>query len=630
MRHFKQILITSLAMSMLTIGPADGEEKMDQPGKDRSAVSQAHKWKLDDLYASRAAWEKDLAGLDMQLAGVKKCRGQMGRGIKRLAGCLDQMFELQKRLYRLYSYAMRNNDQDARATAGQEMKSQMQKKATDVNAALSFVEPEILKIPPRRLGAFLKSKRLAIYHHYIDNITRRRAHILQPGEEKIIARAGDMSAVPTNVYEIFSTVNMPRPEVTLKSGKKVTLTAAMYTRYRAADDRDDRLAVFKAFWGAYKKFRESFATLLAGEVSRDHFYALVRKYKNDMSSALDSNNVPTSIYTNMIKQIRAARPLLWRYLKIRKKMLKIQDLGYHDLYASIVPAMEMHTTFDQAKKTIIEALAPLGKEYTDILTGALDQRWADIYPTKGKRSGAYSDGSAYDVHPYVLLNYNDDYDSLSTTAHEFGHAMHSYLSNKNQPFALADYPIFVAEVASTTNENLLRLDLYSKEKDRDKKLFLLGQHLENFRTTVFRQALFAEFEMTIHDLAQKSVPLTADKLDEIYLKLLREYYGESEGEMKTDPLYAVEWAYIPHFYYNFYMFQYTTSFIAATAIAEKVYAGDTKTRDNYLKMLKSGCSKYAVELLKMAGVDMTNPTPYKVAFKSMERSLDEIDKLIAE
>jgi len=616
-------------MTVLTVGVAGGEEKMDQPGKERSAVSQAYKWKLDDLYASRADWEKDLGGLDAQLANIKKCRGHMGRGIKRLAGCLDKIFEMQKSLYRLYSYAMRNNDQDARVTAGQEMKSKMQKKATDVNAVLSFVEPEILKIPPRRLKAFLKSKRLANYRQFIDNITRRRAHILPPGEEKIIARAGDMSAVPTNVYEIFSTVNMPRPEVTLKSGKKVTLTAAMYTRYRAVDDRDDRLTVFKAFWESYKKFRESFATLLAGEVSRDHFYAVVRKYQNDMSSALDSNNVPTSIYTNMIKQIRAARPLLWRYLKIRKKMLKIQDLGYHDLYASIVPSMKMQVTYDQAKKTILEALAPLGKEYTDTLSGAFGQRWADVYPTKGKRSGAYSDGSAYDVHPYVLLNYNDDYDSLSTTAHEFGHAMHSYLSNKNQPFAMADYPIFVAEVASTTNENLLRLDLYSQEKDRDKKLFLLGQHLENFRTTVFRQALFAEFEMTIHDLAQNGVPLTADKLDEIYLKLLREYYGEKEGIMKIDPTYAVEWAYIPHFYYNFYMFQYTTSFIAATAIAEKVYAGDTKTRDNYLKMLKSGCSKYAVQLLKMAGVDMTKPTPYKVAFKSMEHSLGEIDKLIA-
>ncbi len=629
MKYFRQIFMTSLAMCVLAIGTAGGEEKMDQPGKERSAIAQAYKWKLDDLYASRDAWEKDLAKLDAQLAGVKKCRGHMGKGISRLAGCLDKMFELQKRLYRLYSYAMRNNDQDASVTAGQELKSKIQKKSTQVDAALSFVEPEILKIPAKRLRVFLKSKRLAVYRHYIDNITRRRAHILPPDEEKIIAQAGDMSAVPNNVYEIFSTVNMPRPEVTLKNGKKVTLTAAMYTRYRAVDDRDDRLTVFKAFWGAYKKFRESFATLLAGEVSRDHFYTVVHKYKNDMSSALDRNNVPTSIYTNMIKQIRAARPLLWRYLKIRKKMLKISELGYHDLYASIVPAMEMQTSFDQAKETILEALTPLGKEYTDILKGAFDQRWADVYPTKGKRSGAYSDGSAYDVHPYVLLNYNDDYDSLSTTAHEFGHAMHSYLSNKNQPFVMADYPIFVAEVASTTNENLLRLDLYSKEKDRNKKLFLLGQHLENFRTTVFRQALFAEFEMTIHDLAQKGVPLTADKLDEIYLKLLREYYGESEGVMKIDPLYAVEWAYIPHFYYNFYMFQYTTSFIAATAIAEKVYAGDTKTRDSYLKMLKSGCSKYAVELLKMAGVDMTKPMPYKVAFKSMEHSLDEIDKLIA-
>ena len=625
--------IASIIVVMTLCVPAvasAGENAMKAKTLSRSQVDEKYKWKIEDLYPSRQAWEKDLAQLNKELAAVGKCRGRLGRGVKVLARCLDEGFSLLKRLYRLYAYAMRLHDQDARDTDGQELKSIIQKTSTEVDARMSFVEPEILRIPPARLKKWRRSRLLADYRHYLDNITRRRRHILPADQEKLLAQAGNLAAVPTNVYQTLNTVNLPYPEVTLSSGEKVKLTAAMYTRYRALDNRADRLTVFRAFWGVYRAFRESYAALLAGQVNRDHYFAEARKYKSDLAAALDVNNVPTSIYLNMIEQIHQARPLLWRYLKVRARLLGIKDLGYHDLYPSIVPRVEMKVPFDQARQVLLEALAPLGRDYTGVLEQAFGQRWADVYPTEGKRSGAYSDGAAYDVHPYVLLNYNDDYESLSTMAHEFGHAMHSYLSNKNQPFAMADYPIFVAEVASTCNENLLRLHLLKKESDRQKRLFLLGQHLENFRTTVFRQALFAEFELKIHQLASQGVPLTADKLDELYLQLLRYYYGEAEGVIKIDPLYAVEWAYIPHFYYNFYMFQYTTSFIAATSIAENIFAGDGQARQAYLKMLKAGGSKYAVQLLKMAGVDMTAARPYQVAFESMKRTLDEIEKLTAE
>jgi len=624
----KIAIIPSLVACLVAGGALAGEGKMAKKSDERSQVQEQYKWNLTDLYESQAAWDADHAKLGKQLKKMKKCKGQLRRGVKRLAACLDQQFDLTKRLYRMYSYAMRLHDQDARETGGQELKSRIQKLATEVEASLSFVEPEILRIPPARLKKSLKSKRMKNYRHYIDNITRRRAHILSPGEEKIVAEAGNLASVPSNVYQTLSTVNLPYPEVTLSSGEKVTLTAAMYTRYRGVDNRADRLKVFKAFWDVHKDFRESYASLLAGVVNRDHYYTKVRKYKSDLHSSLDRTNVPTTIYTNMIEQVRAARPLLWRFMKVRKKLLGLDDLGYHDLYASIIPAMKMKFAYDEAKKILVEALGPLGEDYVGILEKGFAERWTDVYPTKGKRSGAYSDGSAYDVHPYLLLNYNDDYQSLSTMAHEFGHALHSYLSNENQPFVLADYPIFVAEVASTVNENLLRLHMLAKEKDRKKQLFLLGQHLENFRQTVFRQALFAEFELAIHDLAQKGTPLTADKLDEQYLKLLREYYGEAEGIIKIDPLYAVEWSYIPHFYYNFYMFQYTTSFIAATAIAEWIYDGDDKARKGYLKMLGAGGSKYPVQLLRMSGVNMSGAEPYERAFKSMEKSLDQIDELI--
>ncbi len=626
----KALFLLSLLAIVLLVPAARAEEGKTTRPPARSEIPEEAKWKLEDLYPTRDAFEADLKLLGEEAKKVSACRGKLGKSLAGLAGCLEGRFSALKRLYRLYAYAMRTHDQDARDTAGQELKDRLQKAATEFDAQLSFFEPEILKIPAQKLKTWVRAKRLSQFGMYLDNISRRRKHILSPAEEKLLAESGEMAAVPEDVYRSLTTVNLPYPEVQLSDGRKVKLTPAMYTLYRALDKRDDRLRVFQAFWGAHKDFRESLAATLSGRIKGNRFYARARRYGSDLEAALDATNVPQKIYTNMIAEIKKARPLLWRHLDLRRRMLEIPELGYHDLYASIVPAMEMKVSYEQARALLPEALAPLGADYAAALKKAFEERWTDVYPTEGKRSGAYSEGGAYDVHPYVLLNYNNDYDSLSTLAHEFGHALHSYFSNARQPFPLADYPIFVAEVASTCNENLLRLHLLKSEADKNRRLFLLGQHLENFRTTVFRQALFAEFEMLIHKLSADGEPLTADRLDTEYLKLLKEYYGEAEGHIKIDPLYAVEWAYIPHFYYNFYMFQYTTSFIAATSIAEKIFGGDAATRDKYLKMLSAGGSAYPVELLKIAGVDMTAADPYQVAFESMKRTLDEIEKLISE
>jgi len=588
-----------------------------------------YRWNLKDLYPSPAAWDRDLKKLRFEVRAFTRRRGKLKKSAKQLADGLDQLYALTKRLYRLHVYAMRFHDRDARVTAGQALKDRIQKAATEVSTALAFVEPEILDIPPKKLSTWLKLKRLKTYRHNVHNITRRRAHILEPKQEELIARAGNLAGVPSDVYQTLATVNLPYPEVKLRTTGRVTLTPAMYNRQRTLRDRRDRLKVFQAFWGLHDKFKEAFAALLSGAVNRDRYYAEARKYKDDLQASLDLSHVPASIYTNMIRQIRAGLPLLWRHLKLRRRALGLGDLGYHDLYASMVPAVKMEIPYPRAQEILLRSLQPLGREYVDALRLAYRQRWADVYPAPGKRSGAYSSGDAYDVHPYVLLNYNDDYESMSTMAHEFGHALHSYFANHRQPFHLADYPTFAAEVASTVNENLLRLHLVSKEADRKRKAFILSQHLENFRTTVFRQCLFAEFELEIHQLAQKGEPLTADTLGELYLRLLREYYGENRGVIRFDPLYAVEWAFIPHFYYNFYMFQYTTSFVAATAIADRIHAGDARGRDRYLKMLKAGGSKYPVQLLKIAGVDMTTPRPYKQAFLSLERTLDELEELSA-
>jgi oligoendopeptidase F len=587
------------------------------------------RWNLEDLYPSRTAWERDLKRLRSEVRAFTRRRGKMGRSAKQLAEGLDRLYTLTKRLYRLHVYAMRFHDQDARVTAGQVLKDRVQKAATEVSAALSFVEPEILGIPPRKLSTWLKSERLRLYRHNIRDVARRRAHILGPKQEELIARAGDLAAMPTDVYQTLATVNLPYPEVKLRTAGRVTLTPPMYSRYRALRDRGDRLRVFRAFWGVHGEFKEAFAALLSGVVSRDRYYADARKYKSDLRASLDHSRVPVSIYTNMIKQVRGGLPLLRRYLELRKQALGIDDLGYHDLYASIVPAVKMEIPYPEAREIVLDSLNPLGGEYTAALRQAYDQSWVDVYPAPGKRSGAYSSGDAYDVHPYLLLNYNDDYESMSIMAHEFGHALHSHLSNRSQPFHLADYPTFVAEVASTVNENLLRLHLVAKEPAKNMKIFLLGQHLENFRTTVFRQCLFAEFELKIHEIFQAGLSLTADGLGELYLQLLRKYYGEAQGVIRIDPLYAVEWAFVPHFYYNFYTFQYTTSFVAATAIADRIFEGDARARRSYLKMLKAGGSRYPVQLLKMAGVDMQTAAPYQRAFASMKRTLDEIEELSA-
>ena len=595
----------------------------------RADVEAKWTWNLADLYVDEAAWRADLATLDAELVDYRSFKGTFASKAVALANALDQLFVVAKRFNRIRVYAERLNDQDAREAKGQELRQLADQASTRFSTATAFVEPEILAISAKKLSGFLRTKRVSRYAHWIDDITRRRKHIRSPAEEELIARTGDLGRVPEGIYETLTTINMPFPEVTLKNGSRVTVTQAMYTRLRGAANRADRVAVFEAFWATWKQYRDTLAGLLAGVVARDHFDAAARGYESDLAASLDHSNLPTTIYTNMIAQIRSGMPLLWRTLELRRKLLGVDQLAYHDLYASVVPSVEMPFPIDKAREVVLASVAPLGKDYVDIIRRSFDERWIDVYPTAGKRSGAYMSGMAYDVHPYVLLNHNDDYDGLSTLAHELGHAAHSWLANQRQPFFQADYPTFTAEVASTANEDLLRHHLLDQEKDPQRRLFLLGQYLDGWRTTVFRQAIFAEFELRIHELAASGKPLTADLLDATYLELLRAWYGEKAGVCRIDPLYAAEWAYIPHFYYNFYMFQYTTSFIASTAIARKVHSGDTATRDAYLEMLAAGGSKYPIDLLIMAGVDMRTPQPYQTAFASLAEALDEAEKLVA-
>jgi oligoendopeptidase F len=423
---------------------------------------------------------------------------------------------------------------------------------------------------------------------------------------------------------------MPRPTVTLSNGEEARLDAAGYTANRATNIREDRIKVFEAFFAALDDFRRSFGTNLNGEVQKNIFYKNAKKYDSCLENALDGNNIPTSVYHKLIENTNKNLASLHRYLKLRKRMLGVDELHYYDMYPSLVKEVDLAYSYDEATEIVKDALVVLGEEYVATLDRAYNERWIDVYPTRGKLSGAYSSGGAYDVHPYILLNYNGKYEDMSTLTHELGHTMHSYFSNKHQPYVNASYPIFLAEVASTANEAILMDHVMKSINDPEKRLSLLGSQLEGFRTTMFRQTQFAEFELRIHELAEKGEALTGDKFTEIYIDILKKYYGHDQGVTVIDDLYGIEWAYIPHFYYNFYVFQYSTSFMASQALAEKMLSGDPRMVKKYLDFLSSGSSEYAIPTLKKVGIDMTTDEPFNLAINKMNKIMDDIEKILSD
>jgi len=507
----------------------------------------------------------------------------------------------------------------------------MQQVETELSKMSAYFDPEILAIPEEKIAQFFKDEQqLEKYRQYVDDIQRRKAHTLSEPEEKLIAEAGNLASTPQDIYSIFSNADMPRPTVTLSTGEDVRLDAAGYAGNRATSVREDRIKVFEAYFGALNDFRRTFGTQLYGEVKKNIFYKNARNYDSCLERALDNNNIPTSVYYKLIENTNKNLPTLHRYLKLRKKMLGVDELHYYDMYPSLVKNVDLKYTYDEATDIVKKSLAALGDEYVNTLDKAFNERWIDVYPNTGKRSGAYSQGSAYAIHPYILLNYNGKYNDMSTLAHELGHTMHSYFSNTRQPYVNSHYPIFLAEVASTANEALLMDHELKKLSDPEQRLSLLGNYLESFRTTMFRQTQFAEFELKIHEAAENGEALTGDKFTEIYMEILKRYYGHEEGITVIDDLYAIEWAYIPHFYYNFYVFQYSTSFMASQALAEKMRQGGPEMVEKYLDFLSSGRSEYAIPTLKKVGIDMTTDEPFNLAITKMNKVMDEIEKLLVE
>ena len=598
--------------------------------RDRAKIPDQYKWNLADIYPSEAAWRAAKEKLAAEIPRLKPFEGKLTASASTLADALDTQYGIDKTLSRLYTYAGLLADQDTRDSQHEGMQQEMVQLASTFAAAAAFIEPELLHAGKATIDRFLAAEpRLKIYRFYLEDVARRAPHTLTASEERLLASAGPLASVPSNAQNILSNADFPYPTVALSDGRSVKLDQAAFSDLRALPNRADRERVMSAFFTALGGFRRTYGTTLNGEVQKVLFFAKARNYPTSLDASLDAADIPVSVYTRLVDGVNRNLPAFHRYLKLRKRMLGLNDLHYYDLYAPLVGTVKLDYTPQEAQRIVLDAVAPLGMEYQSVIKQAYDSRWIDLLPSEGKASGAYSNGGAYDVHPYMLINFNGKYADVSTLAHELGHTMQSYFSNKTQPYPLANYPIFVAEVASTFNESLLIDSVLRTIKDDDTRLSLLGNYLENIKGTMFRQTQFAEFELRMHEMAGKGQPITGDSLSKLYLDIAKRYYGDAEGVCKVDDYIAHEWSYIPHFYRDFYVFQYATSFMASEALASKVKAGDRAARDRYMAFLSAGGSKYPIDLLRDAGVDMTTDEPLDLTIKTMNRVMDEMEAILA-
>ena len=615
--------LAAVAVAALTL-PLLAQER------ERAQIDDRYKWNLTDLYPSVEAWRTAKERTQKELPKIGQFKGKLASSSSTLADALDTLYAIDKELSRVFIYASLLADQDTRESGPQGMREEMVQLGSAFSAEASYIEPEILKTPRPTLEKFIASEpRLKVHRFYLEDIARRASHTLSDSEERILAAAGPLAASPSSIYNILSNADFPYPTVTLSDGKTAKLDAAAFSVLRGLPNRDDRQKVMSAFFQSLGSFSRTFGTTMNSEVQKVSFFAKARKYPSALEMVLDSPNIPVSVYTRLIEGVNRSLPSFHRYLKLRQRMMGLSELHYYDLYAPLVGSVDLAYTPEEAQKQVVAALAPLGPEYTSVLQRAFKERWLDILPNPGKRSGAYSSGGAYDVHPYILMNYNGKYDDMSTMAHELGHTMHSYFSNRTQPYPLASYPTFVAEVASTFNEALLIDHMLKTIEDDDTRLAVLGNYLEGIKGTVFRQTQFAEFELKMHEMAQKGQPVTGDALAKLYMEITKRYYGHDQGVSVVDDYIAHEWSFIPHFYRDFYVFQYATSFTASSALAAKVKSGDEAAKKRYLAFISSGGSKYPIDLLKEAGVDMTTDEPLDLTMKEMNRVMDEMEAILA-
>jgi oligoendopeptidase F len=619
------MMILMVGVFLAPEAAAAGEE-----GKvpERSEIDTKYTWATENIFPSQKAWEKDFAAVEKDVEKLAKFKGTLSQGPDQLYKFLQARDDTEPRLERVYVYASLTSDQDMRDGEHQAMKSRARSMLIKYGQLMSWAQPELTAIPFEKLDSWMRElPKLELYRQAFDDLYRQKKYILSPREEELLAMTGELRSTPYTAYGQFANADTVFPTIKDEDGNSRELDDSAFYLFMRSPDRRVRKDAYEAIVGTYAKHRNTAAALLNGAVQGHILTVKARGYDSCLSASLHGGNIPVEVYNNLVTTINDNLPLLHRYQTMRKRALKLDD-GVHayDLFAPFIGDQKMEYTYEDAVKTITTALDPLGAEYLKPMNKGFASRWVDVFPNKGKRSGAYSSGT-FLTQPYILLNFHGSYEDMSTLAHEMGHSMHSYFSRGTQPYVYSDYSIFCAEVASTCNEILLQNYILERTPDPKKKLYLLGEFLEGIRGTVFRQTMFSEFEQRIHEMAEAGEPLTADSLDAAYGKIMRKYYGP---DYTHDDLVSSYWIRIPHFYYNFYVYKYATSYCAASNIANRIMEGETGARDAYMAFLKGGSSKYPVDMLKMARVDMMTPEPIQDAMKLFGNLLDQTEALLIE
>lgn len=591
----------------------------------RNEVAEEYTWDLSDMYTDKKTWEAELNEISSIMEEIEKTEGNVTASASQLLDVLEKSAVAGQKLELALNYAARLYDQDKKNTKHQAMEQKANALAAEYSSQTSFIVPEILALDETVLEGYYKEQEgLELYRIQIEEIQRLKAHSLSAELEKLVAMTSEMSQTAAEVYSILDNADLAFPEILDEDGESVRISHGNFVPLLESPDRRVRKDAFENYYKVYQQFINTIAGLYNGQVKQQIFYAKARNYESTLEAAVDANHVPSKVYYNLIDTVNKNLDKMHRYVKIRKKCLGVEELHMYDVYTPMIADAAKKISFEEAKEIVLKALAPLGEAYVNTVREGFANRWIDVYENEGKRSGAYSAG-AYGVHPYVLLNHNDTLDNMFTLAHEMGHSMHSYYSNDTQPYIYSQYKIFVAEVASTCNEVLLMEYLLANTTDQKERAYLLNHYLDSFKGTVYRQTMFAEFEMQTNKLVEDGESLTADCLNKLYYELNCKYYGP---EMVSDPEIAYEWARIPHFYYDFYVYQYATGYSAAVAIAHAILKEGAPAVERYLKFLSGGCSKSPIDLLKIAGVNMEEPQPIQEALAVFGEILDEIETLV--
>ena len=589
---------------------------------ERSTIENKFKWTIDEMYPNEESIEKDIQKVIELIEEVKKYKGILADSEENLFKALNISEETSRILQNLYVYTHMKSHEDTRINKNQGNATKTDMLSTELSMATSYMVPEIIAMDSEKLENYLKTEKLSHYKKYVDDILRLKPHTLNEREEELLAAVADLSGVPENVYDMLSFADLQFPEIEDENGEKVRVTHSNFSLFLKSKDARVRKDAFEAMYGVYGQYKNTFASMLYGGIKSEIFYSKTRKYESALYASLFQDDISVDVYNNLIKAVDENLDTLNRYVDIKKKFLGLEDIHMYDLYVPLTESFDMKIPYEEAQEIVLNALKPLGEEYLGLIKRAFEENWIDVYENEGKQGGAYSWGS-YDSHPYILMNYKDDLNSLFTLIHELGHSMHSYYSKKTQPYLYSGYKIFVAEVASTLNELLLINYLLEKADSKEERVYLLNYYLEQFRTTVYRQTMFAEFEKLTHASVEDGNPLTAKEFNDIYYDLNKKYYGNSTV---VDEQIALEWARIPHFYSNFYVYKYATGFSAASALSQKILTEGKVAVDKYIEFLKSGGSDYPLNQLKAAGVDMEKKESVDKALEVFKELVDKLEK----